>query len=127
MKFSLGGNMGLGVFYEEADGSTYPRSAPTTCDSADPVDAIEQTVNASSSGLSYDAVSGRYNYVWKTNSAWAGLTLPQHAEKGALGRMEACLQSASLLTVSTSWLGVGRGIGGLPRPKPEMCRGLRTP
>jgi len=58
VKFSLGGNMGLGVFYEEADGSTYPRSAPTTCDSADPVDAIEQTVNASSSGLSYDAVSG---------------------------------------------------------------------
>ena len=72
MKFSLGGDMGLDVFYAEADGSTYPRSAAMPCGSTDPVDPIEQTVAASSSGLSYDEASGRYNYVWKTSGAWAG-------------------------------------------------------
>jgi hypothetical protein len=42
------------------------------CDSTDPVDAIEQTVNANSSGLTYDAATDRYTYVWKTQKAWAG-------------------------------------------------------
>jgi hypothetical protein len=32
---------------------------------------IEQTTTASS-GLTYDAATNTYNYVWKTNSAWSG-------------------------------------------------------
>ena len=35
------------------------------------MDAIEQTASASSSGLSYDATTDQYTYVWKTNKAWA--------------------------------------------------------
>jgi hypothetical protein len=29
-------------------------------------------VTAGSSSLSYDAATDRYNYVWKTDKAWAG-------------------------------------------------------
>jgi hypothetical protein len=29
-------------------------------------------LTAGGSSLSYDAVSDRYNYVWKTNKAWKG-------------------------------------------------------
>ena len=32
----------------------------------------EPTVNAGASALSYDPVSGRYTYVWKTQKQWAG-------------------------------------------------------
>ena len=66
MKFSLGGNRGLGIF---AAGS--PSSAGATCGDA-PVDPIEQTVTAGGSSLQYDAGSDRYTYVWKTQKAWAG-------------------------------------------------------
>jgi hypothetical protein len=72
VKFSLGGDMNSEIFYEETNGSTYPRSGPMPCDSTDLVDAIEQTVTANSSGLTYDATSDRYTYVWKTNGGWAG-------------------------------------------------------
>jgi hypothetical protein len=67
IKFSLGGDRGLGVL---ADG--YPKSQDVACDSTAPVDGVEETVSADSSGLSYDAASGRYVYVWKTDRAWAG-------------------------------------------------------
>jgi hypothetical protein len=69
---SLGGDQGLDVFAKDADGSSFPKSGVMACDSADPVDAIEQTVNANSSGLTYDAATDRYTYVWKTQKAWAG-------------------------------------------------------
>ena len=72
VKFSLSGNMGLGIFAKAADGSSYPKSGAMACDSTDPVDAIEQTVNASSSGLTYDAATDSYTYVWKTNKDWTG-------------------------------------------------------
>jgi hypothetical protein len=36
------------------------------------VDAVEQTVTAGASSLSYDAASGHYTYVWKTDKSWAG-------------------------------------------------------
>lgn len=49
-----------------------PRSATVACDAAAPVDPAEQTVTAGSSGLQYDAASGLYTYVWKTDRAWAG-------------------------------------------------------
>lgn len=67
VKFSLGGNFGLNVL---AGGS--PRSAPAACDAAAPIDPVEQTVTAGSSGLQYDVASGLYTYVWKTDRAWAG-------------------------------------------------------
>lgn len=36
------------------------------------MDAIEQTATAGASGLSYDADSDLYTYVWKTGKSWAG-------------------------------------------------------
>ena len=38
------------------------------------LDEIEWTVRADSSGLSYDASTGRYTYTWKTNKDWGGQT-----------------------------------------------------
>lgn len=67
VKFGLGGDMGLGIL---ADG--YPQAKQVPCDAGVVVDAIETTVTAGSSTLTYDAVSGRYVYVWKTAKAWAG-------------------------------------------------------
>ncbi len=66
VKFSLNGDMTLGIF---AAGS--PSSAVTTCDPNATVDAVEQTVTAGSSSLSYDSVTDTYNYVWKTDTKWA--------------------------------------------------------
>ena len=67
LKFALGGDQGLGIL---AAGS--PTSVPIACSASDPVDAIEQTATASNSGLSYDAATGQYTYVWKTDKGWAG-------------------------------------------------------
>jgi hypothetical protein len=67
VKFSLAGNQGLNIF---AAGS--PTSQKITCDSSDPIDLIEETVTAGGSSLSYDASSNQYNYVWKSDKAWAG-------------------------------------------------------
>ena len=67
VKFSLGGNQGLNLF---KGGS--PASASYTCSGTAPTDAIEQTVTASTSSLSYDATTDQYTYVWKTDKAWAG-------------------------------------------------------
>jgi hypothetical protein len=66
VRFSLGGNVGLEIFAAD-----YPKSQQITCDSSAPVDAVEETVTAGSSSLSYDASTGQYVYVWKTNKAWA--------------------------------------------------------
>jgi hypothetical protein len=33
---------------------------------------VQDTTTAGSSSLSYDAGSSQYNYVWKTESSWAG-------------------------------------------------------
>jgi hypothetical protein len=66
VKFSLGGNQGLGIF---APG--YPLSRQVVCGTGVPVDDVEQTVTIGGSGLSYDAATGQYVYVWKTDKAWA--------------------------------------------------------
>jgi acyl-CoA synthetase (AMP-forming)/AMP-acid ligase II len=66
VKFSLGGNQGLGIF---ASGS--PTSGVIACSSTAPIDPVEQTVTAGNSGLSYDAATGIYTYTWKTDKAWA--------------------------------------------------------
>jgi len=67
LKFSLGGNQGLAVF-----AAGYPTSRLIQCNTLNPVDAVEQTTTAGSSSLSYDAVTGLYTYVWKTEKSWAG-------------------------------------------------------
>jgi hypothetical protein len=67
VKFGLSGDQSLHVFAEG-----YPRSRQIGCDSAAPVDLIEQTVAAGESTLSYDATADQYTYVWKTQKAWTG-------------------------------------------------------
>jgi hypothetical protein len=66
VKFSLGGNQGLSIF-----ASGYPASQAISCSSGAPTDAVEETVAGTSSHLSYDASTDRYNYVWKSDKAWA--------------------------------------------------------
>lgn len=67
VKFSLAGDQGLDVM-----AAGYPRSAITACGSDAAVDAIESTVTAGGSSLSYDPATEQYTYVWKTDKAWAG-------------------------------------------------------
>jgi hypothetical protein len=67
VKFGLGANLGLGVL---SPGS--PSSRLVSCNAADPLDAIEQTVTSSTSGLQYDPTANQYIYVWKTDKTWAG-------------------------------------------------------
>lgn len=66
IKFSLNGYQGLDIF-----ASGFPSSQGYACDGSSE-DAIEQTVTAGSSSLSYDATTDQYTYVWKTDKAWAG-------------------------------------------------------
>jgi uncharacterized repeat protein (TIGR01451 family) len=67
VKFSLSGNKGLNIFAPNS-----PASGLITCNSSDPAADLTDTVTAGGSSLSYDASSGQYNYVWKTESSWAG-------------------------------------------------------
>ena len=67
VNFSLGGDFGVNIF---APG--YPVSAQIACDTVAPVNAIEATVTAGSTGLSYDSSTGLYTYIWKTDKSWAG-------------------------------------------------------
>jgi hypothetical protein len=66
VKFSLTGDHGLNIF-----AAGYPKVDFVACPSS-AVDAIEITVTAGSSSLSYDSTSDQYTYVWKTDKAWAG-------------------------------------------------------
>ena len=67
VKFSLGADYGLGILAANS-----PSSIRITCPGGVPVDAIEETVTATNSGLSYDAAANQYIYVWKSDKAWAG-------------------------------------------------------
>lgn len=67
IKFSLGGDFGLGIF-----GSNPPTSTRVACPSEAPVDTIETTVAASAIPLSYDPVTDRYTFAWKTDRSWRG-------------------------------------------------------
>ncbi|HXF84383.1 MAG TPA: ExeM/NucH family extracellular endonuclease [Anaerolineales bacterium] len=67
VKFSLGGDQGLDIFF-----SGYPLSRQIACDSGVPTTGIEQTVSAGGSILTYDPTTDQYIYVWKTEKAWAG-------------------------------------------------------
>ena len=66
LKFRLGGDHRLDVL---DDG--YPLVRTVDCDSGSPLDEVETTVTAGASELQYDAVTGTYTYVWKTEKAWA--------------------------------------------------------
>jgi hypothetical protein len=66
VKFSLNGDQGLDILV-----AGYPISQQIVCESGTPQDDVEETVTAGSSGLSYDAASDTYTYLWKTNRAWA--------------------------------------------------------
>ena len=66
IKFSLGGDYGLGIF-----AAGYPTVVRVACDTGTPADEIEETVTAGSSGLQYNPVTAQYTYVWKTTKTWA--------------------------------------------------------
>ncbi|KZE92485.1 hypothetical protein AVP42_02639 [Agromyces sp. NDB4Y10] len=67
IKFSLGGDQGLGIL----DGA--PTLKWIACSAGATVDPIEVTVStAGGSSLSYDPLTNQYNYVWKTDKNWAG-------------------------------------------------------
>jgi hypothetical protein len=65
VKFSLSGNKGLNIF-----APNNPSSGTIPCGANDPVVDITETVTAGSSSLSFGG--DQYNYVWKTESSWAG-------------------------------------------------------
>lgn len=66
VRFSLDGDQGLDIFAEG-----YPTSRAIPCDTGAPADSIEVTTTAGASGLSYDAVTDTYTYVWKTQRSWS--------------------------------------------------------
>ncbi|MGH9178131.1 MAG: HYR domain-containing protein [Acidimicrobiales bacterium] len=67
VKFGLGGYQGMAIF-----AAGHPASGRIECSTSAPVDAIDQTVTAGSSSLTYDTGTASYHYVWKTDKAWAG-------------------------------------------------------
>lgn len=67
IKFSLGGDHGLGIL---AAGS--PASQPIDCTTSTPTGGVEPVATAGKSGLSYDAKAQQYAYIWKTEKGWAG-------------------------------------------------------
>jgi CSLREA domain-containing protein len=66
VKFGLGGDQGLGVL---AVG--YPEVERYSCGDVDDADPIEQTTTANQ-GLTYNALTDTYTYVWKTDKNWKG-------------------------------------------------------
>ncbi|HEU4370294.1 MAG TPA: PxKF domain-containing protein [Methylomirabilota bacterium] len=66
VKFSLGGDQGLGIF-----ATGYPSSALVACASSELTDAFEETLTVGTSSLQYDASADQYVYVWKTSGTWA--------------------------------------------------------
>jgi len=66
VKFSLSGDMGMNIM-----AAGYPQSVQVACTTDIYLDAIEETVTAGNSSLSYDATSNQYVYVWKTEKSWA--------------------------------------------------------
>lgn len=67
VKFNLGGDHGLAVF---APG--YPLSVQVDCGTLAVLGPAEATVSPGGSGLNYNPGTGDYDFVWKTDKAWAG-------------------------------------------------------
>jgi hypothetical protein len=66
VKFTRGGDQGLAIFK-----AGYPRFVSEPCSAGDQQAPVEVTTD-SPSGLSDDAATGQYTYVWKTSTALAG-------------------------------------------------------
>ena len=66
LKFSLAGNHGLDIL---SSGSPASQAIPCNGGLAD---ALEETASPGSSTLSYDPLTGNYQYVWKTLKSYAG-------------------------------------------------------
>ena len=67
LKFSLSGNQGLGIL---AAGS--PSSVQVSCQSKAPIGTPVLASGSGNSGLTYDASTDTYTFVWKTDQSWAG-------------------------------------------------------
>jgi hypothetical protein len=67
VRFGLGGSFGLGIF-----SPGFPQVRRVDCLNGEPTDQIEETITAGASSLSYISGTGRYQYTWKTDKAWAG-------------------------------------------------------
>ncbi|WP_218011564.1 PxKF domain-containing protein, partial [Azohydromonas lata] len=67
VSFRLGADQGLDFF-----SSGFPVSRWVPCRAGANADEIEHTVPANSSSLRYDAGTGIYTYVWKTDPSWSG-------------------------------------------------------
>jgi hypothetical protein len=65
VKFSLSGNKGLNIF-----AANNPYSVSFNCSTSDPGVDVVETLTAGGSSLSFGG--DQYNYVWKTESSWAG-------------------------------------------------------
>ncbi|MES3033798.1 MAG: ExeM/NucH family extracellular endonuclease [Gemmatimonadota bacterium] len=67
MKFTLGGDRGLDVIVP-----TFPVSRPVACDGSSPSRDEALTSTVGKIQLRYDAATGEYTYLWRTEKAWAG-------------------------------------------------------
>jgi probable HAF family extracellular repeat protein len=67
VRFSLGKDFGLSVFE-----TGYPQARTVECEPTAPVHAVNEAVNAKNSGLTFDPVSQRYTYLWKTERSSVG-------------------------------------------------------
>ena len=67
VKFSLGGNQGLDIFFPG-----YPASQQISCSSNSPINVLEETETSGGSTLTYNSSTGTYQYNWKTEKSWAG-------------------------------------------------------
>jgi uncharacterized repeat protein (TIGR01451 family) len=65
VKFSLSGNKGLDIFAANS-----PYTVAINCDGSSPQADVAETLTAGGSSLGY--TPDQYNYVWKTESSWAG-------------------------------------------------------
>jgi hypothetical protein len=67
VQFSLGGDFGLNVFE-----TGYPQTRAVACDPAGSVHEVNEALNAKSNALTFDSISQRYTYVWKTERSSVG-------------------------------------------------------
>jgi hypothetical protein len=68
MKFSLAGDQGLDIL-----AAGYPTVQQVDCQTTSQLIGDPSAIKpAGKSGLSYDPLTGWYNYVWKTDKAWVG-------------------------------------------------------
>lgn len=69
VRFTIGGNQGLNIF---APG--YPKVVPINCGTRQPVDInvdLDPTERSATTSLIYNRITGRYIYLWRTDTAWA--------------------------------------------------------